>query len=85
MPVQITSLIAYHDLGLTLGKRQKVVFEAINKFEDVTNAELADFLGWPINTVTPRVFELRKMGIVEERFKRPCKITSRLAIAWRLA
>jgi hypothetical protein len=31
---------------------------------DATNAELAAKLGWPVNRITPRILELRKMGLV---------------------
>lgn len=49
----------------------------------ITNTEIADYIGWPINTVTPRVNELCKKGRLEEFERRKCKITGRLAIAWR--
>jgi hypothetical protein len=37
----------------------------------------------PINTITPRVFELRQIGLVEEVGKRKCRVTDRTAIAWK--
>ena len=48
-----------------------------------TNTELADDLHWPINTVTPRVKELRGHFLVVEMCKRKCYITGRTAIEWR--
>lgn len=82
--VQETSREAYDDIQPTLGDRQQAVYAELAKHEDITNGELARELGWPINTVTPRVFELRKMHLVEEALKRPCSTTGRNAIAWRI-
>ena len=38
----------------------------------------------PINTITPRIFELRQKGLVVEHEKRKCTITGHPAIAWRV-
>lgn len=79
-----TSLEAYYkDIVPTLGKRQSAVFKELTKYPNATNSELAKSLGWTINTVTPRIFELREQGLVVEDEKRLCKITGRRAIAWR--
>lgn len=85
MQVQETSLKAYFgEIYDNLGNRQKVVLEALKERENFTNQELADFLGFPINTVTPRVKELRDLGLVRKFTTRPCKSTGRTAIAWEL-
>ena len=84
--IQQTSLKAYfEEVKPTLGKRQKVVLEAFKCKENFTNTELADFLQWPINCLTPRVFELREKGLLEEIKRRSCKVTGRTAIAWSLS
>lgn len=84
--VQSTSHNAYHgDVLPTLGERQQKVYEAFVKEEaGMTNTELSRRLGWPINTVTPRVYELRKLGVLRESTKRNCAITGRKAIEWVL-
>lgn len=93
--VQTTSLNAYYGEILdTLGDRQRAALRVFgeNYTRDFTNAELADELEWPINTVTPRVYELRGEGknnpidrdnplLVEVR-RRECMVTHRTAIAW---
>lgn len=85
MSVQDTSLQAYFgEVILTLGDRQKQVLAAFTKKEDFTNAELAEFLNWPINTVTPRTNELVKKQMVVEGDRRKCKVTGRMVIAWQL-
>lgn len=81
--LQQTSLFAYYtEIKPTLGERQKVVFEELKKSGQMTNSEIAASLHAPINTITPRVHELRKMGLVKEWGKRVCKVTGRTVIAW---
>lgn len=47
-----------------LGERQATVYETLLQrgLHGATNAELADVLGWPVNRITPRVYELRGEG-----------------------
>ena len=49
----------------------------------MTNTEIAHALSWPINTMTPRIFELRIKRKVEWHDNRPCRVTGKRAIAWR--
>ena len=93
--VQDTSINAYYgEVVDTLGNRQMEVLRkfAENYTRDFTNAELAEELHWPINTITPRVYELRGMDknipidpgnpILIEVRRRTCSVTGRTAIAW---
>jgi|SRR3989338_4036863 len=84
--MQQTSIKTYHDEILpTLGARQEAV---LKQFADTdhgfTNSELAMRLGWPINTVTPRVYELRRLKVLEECCKRACRVTGRRVICWKI-
>ena len=81
--IQETSLRAYWDVVDTLGLRQYIVFQRLSA-EPMTNTELSDRLGWAINTVTPRVYELREKGLVGEQEKRTCKITGKKCISWHV-
>lgn len=83
--VRDTSIISYFDNLPKVGDKQAEVLQAITKLGTPTNLEISSFLGWPINQITPRVNELVKKGLVEERWKRPCHISGRLAIAWQRA
>lgn len=78
----------FEDVVQTLGNRQLRVYEimASPKRKNWTNSEIAHALGWPINTITPRIHELRhkQNPVVCEDEKRPCRIPGRTAIAWRL-
>ena len=78
-----TSLKAY--FGEVIQKantKQAIVFNIIRSYSGLTNMEIANLLGWSINRVTPRVFELRKMGTVKALEKRKCSYTGRLAYSW---
>lgn len=82
--IQQTSLDSYYgEVVPTLGNRQKKVVEAFES-QSFTNTELSRFLGWPINTVTPRVKELREKGYLIELTVRPCAVTGRMAKVWAL-
>jgi len=79
-------LEAYHHLVETgeLGERQQQVFKGFTKLQRATNLEVSRELKLPINQVTPRTNELVKMGLLEEKDKRKCKISGRKAIEWGL-
>jgi len=83
--IQETSLMAYLEIVPSIGAKQRVVFDAICSHNGITNMELATELGWSINRVTPRVHELRKIGLVKLKEKRNCNITGRLAMSWEKA
>ena len=81
--VQETSLSAYRiAVEPKLGEKQAVVLAAFTPQNGMTNQELAAYLGWPINCVTPRVFELRAMGLVREHCRRKDMTTGRRSICW---
>lgn len=87
MSVQETSLRAYREIQPRLGEKQAEVLKVLRAARDTgfdfTNCELAFVLHWPINTVTPRVKELRDYGYVVLSRKRRCERTGRLAMAWK--
>lgn len=87
--MQSTSLEAYRTRVLPcLAKSQATVFQILDDASrsnfDMTNMELASALHWSINRVTPRVFELRGMGLVVKSQKRKCGVTGNMAYAWRV-
>lgn len=58
--MQMTSLMAYDTAKKTLNRKQKLVFEAVEEIGPATNRQIAEYLAWPINSITPRVLELRQ-------------------------
>jgi len=86
--IQETSVEVYHEIEDSLPEcRDKVygVFWSRPGQPDWTNREIAAELGWDACSVTPRVYELRLMGLLEFSRKRYCSITQRRVMAWRLA
>jgi hypothetical protein len=88
--IQQTSLDAYSDIEDSLGERQLQVlryFRELSKTHpnlDFTNTELSFSLELPINRITPRVYELRNRGYLEQSQIRYCRITGKRVIAWKL-
>ena len=83
MNVQKTSLNAYKKIEKSLTRRQISVYHALESITDMTNSELAEYLRWSINRVTPRVGELRKLDLVAYAGKRKCRITGERVKSWR--
>ena len=81
---QVTSILSYKEMEETLGERQRVVYFVLSELKEATDKEISVYLDLPINTITPRRFELVEMGLVREKEKRICKITGKLAISWCL-
>jgi len=91
-----TSLEAY--FGEVVPKLSQMQSEVLRVFYDnptldLTNMELSEELGWSINRVTPRTYELRGQGknsplkpnpILIESRQRPCRVTGNTAWAWSL-
>lgn len=65
MTVRPTSLEAYDSVDI--GARQREVLNAIRELGAATDKEIARFLGWEINRITPRRGELVAAGLVKER------------------
>jgi len=81
---QETSLRAYYDKVLPhLGERQTQVLKVFkSEGLDLTNMEAARLLRWSINRVTPRVLELRHLGLLMFNQRRRCQVTGNYAMAW---
>jgi predicted transcriptional regulator len=80
--IQETSLMAYQTVDLPRSRLR--VLKALNIKKEATNAMISNFLGIPINCVTPRMNELVKMGLVSESYKDRCPITGGVAIFWKV-
>lgn len=82
--VQQTSLDAYEEVKLDLGDRQLLVYNKLKDLECSNNMILSRILNLPINTITPRVLELREKGLVVADSVRKCPITKRASVFWRV-
>ena len=79
-----TSLEAWVEIQPKITGRRKQVFLALYELKEATNMEIARYLGWSINRVTPRVLELRDMGVVGQSRIRECEVTKNNARAWKI-
>jgi len=82
MTVQPTSLEAYTDLLYELGDKQQTILNIIQKHPNVSNHDIARILHWEINTVTPRVYELRNMNLVLDNGEKTDRLTNRRVMKW---
>lgn len=60
---------AYLSILDSLGEKRRIVYQAIKHMRGATNHQIAEFLNWPINCVTGRVSELRKMFLIKSERK----------------
>lgn len=79
-----TSILAYTEVLENLSERQTQVYCVIRKLKSCNNQMIANFLYLPINTITPRVNELRKQHVVMMDKKDLCPHTLRLTCYWRV-
>ena len=56
--------MAYRSVLPRLSEKQLLVFDAIQDIQPCSNRDIKEYLGWEINRVTPRVKELRELGII---------------------
>lgn len=82
--IQQTSLESYKEVMENLGERQIEVYQALKRMGQATNAMISRYLILPINCITPRIFELRKLGFVAISRIDFCQVTGRKAIYWRI-
>jgi hypothetical protein len=80
--IQATSLEAFMDILPELGDRQKQVLDVIRKIPLVCNYEISVILGLPINSITPRVKELRELGMVVCMGTKLDKVSKRNVMIW---
>ena len=83
MTVRQTSLQVFQDINLTpvLGSMQSLVWNTLRTYGDLTNKEVSEFCGLPINCVTPRTNELYKAGLIMCNGKKVQK-NGRKAMLW---
>jgi len=82
--VRQTSLTVYREeIEPDLGRRQMVTLLAFKRrVKPSSDKEIANFLGKPINTITPRRNELVDKELVEEHHRGECEVTGRSVIKW---
>jgi predicted transcriptional regulator len=81
--LQDTTIQAYDSIRAHLNEKQRKVRYVLQKFGAMDNESIAKWLEWPINTVTPRIKEMRDLGEVIEAGYTTTK-SGRKAHLWKL-
>ena len=84
---QPTSAEAYRwiqESGLLQPLHRQILARLADTQCSMTSGEIAGTINARINTVTPRLTELRAMGSVREGEKRACQVTGRNCLTWEL-
>lgn len=83
--IQDTSLEAYDNIQPTLGNRQRQILKVLEQFpQGRSNLSISRILGVPINSVTPRIKELRDLGIVIFSHYERDRVTNRNCMCWKV-
>lgn len=80
--IQATSLEAWDALQPKLGTMQNMVYNLIKVYPGSSNLDISRMIKKPINSVTPRVKELRDKGIVIFSHYKTDRITKRRVMCW---
>jgi len=80
--IQQTSLQSYQEILPDLGERQRVIYQAIRRYQPVSNGDLSRILQIPINSVTPRVKELREKYLVIRVGTKRDRLTQKTVMMW---
>ena len=80
--VQVTSLEAYYDLLPCLGRKQNMIYNIIKLYPGVSNLDISRIIGIPINSVTPRVYELREYNLIRFSHKKRDRLTGKTCMCW---
>jgi len=81
--IQETSIETYKNIQDSLGERQLLVYNHLKQNGPANNKMIAKDLMLPINSITPRVYELRILKFVGVSHEAPCPITKRKSIFWK--
>lgn len=82
-----TQLDAWESVQKALPRCRGRVFEVIQRHmpAGVTSEQIAIELGWPINSISGRVTELRRWGRIKDSGVRARTYASRSAVLWVVA
>jgi len=74
---------SYLETLSSLGNAQAAVFSVIEKYQPISNEDIAQILNKYPHTITPRVFELRQLELIEYSGKEISRLSGRMACTWR--
>ena len=80
--IQETSIDSWVQLQPELGTMQNMVYNIIKIYPGSSNLDISRIIKKPINSVTPRVKELRDKGLVIKSHTKTDRITNRKVMCW---
>ena len=84
MAIQETSLEAFESIRSDIGKMQELMLTTIYANPGMSNHDISRYLCLEINKVTPRVKEIRDMGLVYCSGTKRDRLTGRRVLCWRI-
>lgn len=76
---------SFEEIQDSLGNLQKQVYEVIQNNEPVYSEKIAEIMNKYPHTVTPRVLELRELGLIEFAGTSKSKTTGKTVSLWKTA
>lgn len=77
-----TSIAAADSVRTSSGTRRSVVLAALRSWGPMTQDAIALALGWPIQSVNPRINELAKAGVIRDTGEVRRTQAGRNAVVW---
>jgi len=79
-----TSIAAAESVRNVVTGRRLAVLDALRTHGPMTQEQVGEVLGWPIQSVNPRVNELARMGLIRDTGKRRATRSGRNAAVWEV-
>lgn len=80
--IQETSLESWESIQPELGTMQNMVYNIIKVYPGVSNHDISNIMSKSINSVTPRVLELRQRGLVMFSHYKTDRATNKRVMCW---
>jgi predicted transcriptional regulator len=80
-----TSIAAAASVRDAVTGRRLVVLEALRTHGPMTQEQVGELLGWPIQSVNPRIYELARGGRVRDTGKRRATRSGKSAAVWEVS
>jgi len=82
--IQTTQIEAFKEIVPELGKRRKLVLDALKTLDKANNKIISVFLGLGVNQVTGRINELRQLKMVGFSHEAECPYSGKNTMYWKL-
>ena len=80
-----TSIDAAESVRNVVTGRRLAVLEALRTHGPMTQEQVGEVLGWPIQSVNPRIYELARGGRVRDTGKRRATRSGKTAAIWEVS